>query len=290
MKYFISVVECSSFTEAAEQCYISQSAISQQIRSLEKELGVELIHRENRRFTLTPAGEYFYEQSKGILNEVEDIRRETFRIGKDKEMELKIGYLRCYSGQELHQAVAEFSRLYPEVSIHIVNGTHEELYDLLRFGGADLVLTDQRRAFSDKYANFQLLKCGCYAELSVRSPLAEQESVTMEELKRQACILISSREQQNIEEDYYKNTLGFGGRFLFAENLEEGRLMVAGNRGFLPVEKVGTFPPCGTGVKRLPVMEQGQQLKRNYCLFWVKENASYYIEEFAEILRKLLKE
>ena len=53
----------------------------------------------------------------GILNEVEDIRRETFRIGKDKEMELKIGYLRCYSGQELHQAVAEFSRLYPEVSI-----------------------------------------------------------------------------------------------------------------------------------------------------------------------------
>lgn len=290
MKYFISVVECNSFTEAAEQCYISQSAISQQIRSLEKELGVELIHRENRRFTLTPAGKYFYEQSKGILNEVEDIRRETFRIGKDKEMELKIGYLRCYSGQELHQAVAEFSRLYPEVSIHIVNGTHEELYDLLRFGGADLVLTDQRRAFSDKYANFQLLKCGCYAELSVRSPLAEQESVTMEELKRQACILISSREQQNIEEDYYKNTLGFGGRFLFAENLEEGRLMVAGNRGFLPVERVGTLPPCGTGVKRLPVMEQGQQLKRNYCLFWVKENANYYIEEFAEILRKLLKE
>lgn len=290
MKYFIAVVECNSFTEAAEQCYISQSAISQQIRSLEKELGVELIHRENRSFTLTPAGKYFYEQSKGILNEVEDIRRETFRIGKDKEMELKIGYLRCYSGQELHQAVAEFSRLYPEVSIHIVNGTHEELYDLLRFGGADLVLTDQRRAFSDKYANFQLLKCGCYAELSVRSPLAEQESVTMEELKRQACILISSREQQNIEEDYYKNTLGFGGRFLFAENLEEGRLMVAGNRGFLPVERVGTLPPCGTGVKRLPVMEQGQQLKRNYCLFWVKENASYYIEEFAEILRKLLKE
>ena len=83
MKYFIAVVECNSFTEAAEQCYISQSAISQQIRSLEKELGVELIHRENRRFTLTPAGEYFYEQSKGILNEVEDIRRETFRIGKD---------------------------------------------------------------------------------------------------------------------------------------------------------------------------------------------------------------
>lgn len=41
MKYFISVVECNSFTEAAEQCYISQSAISQQIKALEQELGVD---------------------------------------------------------------------------------------------------------------------------------------------------------------------------------------------------------------------------------------------------------
>lgn len=289
MKYFVAVVECGSFTEAAEQCYISQSAVSQQIRALEKELGVELIHRENRRFTLTPAGEYFYNQSRGILEEVEDIRRETIRIGQDEELKLRIGYLRCYSGQELHQAIAEFSQVYPEVSINIVNGTHEELYDLLRFGGVDLVLTDQRRAFSDKYANYQLLKCGCFAELSARSRLAGQEFVTMEDLKRQSCILISSREQQNTEEDYFKNTLGFGGRFLFAENLEEGRLMVAGNRGFLPIESVGTLPPPGAAVKRLPIMENGKQLQRNYCLFWVKEHTSYYIEEFAETLRKLLK-
>ena len=55
MKYFTTIVDCNSFTEAAEQCYISQSAISQQIQALEKELGVELIHRENRRFSLTPA-------------------------------------------------------------------------------------------------------------------------------------------------------------------------------------------------------------------------------------------
>ena len=62
MRYFVTIVDCNSFTEAAEQCYISQSAISQQIRSLERELGVELIHRQNRRFTVTPAGEYFYAQ------------------------------------------------------------------------------------------------------------------------------------------------------------------------------------------------------------------------------------
>lgn len=289
MKYFVAVVECNSFTEAARQCYISQSAVSQQIRALEEELGVELIHRENRRFSLTPAGEYFYNQSKGLLSEVEDIRRETIRIGQDADLQLRIGYLRCYSGQELHQTVAEFSRIYPEVAISIVNGTHEELYDLLRFGGVDLILNDQRRAFSDQYANYQLLRCGCYAEISARNPISSQETVELEELKHISCILISSREQQNTEEDYFKNTLGFGGRFLFAENLEEGRLMVAGGRGFLPVESVGTLPPPSAAIRRLPIMQNGQQLQKNYCLFWIKEHSNYYIEEFAQMLRNLLK-
>ena len=288
MKYFTAVVDCGSFTEAAEQCYISQSAISQQIQSLEKELGVELIHRQNRKFSLTPAGEYFYSQCKVILEEVEKVQQETIRIGQNDELQLRIGYLRCYSGQELHQAVAEFSRLYPEVAISIVNGTHEELYDLLRSGGVDLILSDQRRAFSSQYENYQLLQCGCYAEFSVRNRLSSQESVELESLKRTPCILISSREQQNTEQDYFQNTLGFGGNFLFAENLEEGRLMVAGNRGFLPVESVGTLPPPGAAVKRLPIVQNGRQLKKNYCVFWLKEHTNYYIEEFAEILRKLL--
>lgn len=288
MKYFTAVVDCGSFTEAAEQCYISQSAISQQIQSLEKELGVELIHRQNRKFSLTPAGEYFYSQCKVILEEVEKVQQETIRIGQNDELQLRIGYLRCYSGQELHQAVAEFSRLYPEVAISIVNGTHEELYDLLRSGGVDLILSDQRRAFSSQYENYQLLQCGCYAELSVRNRLSSQESVELESLKRTPCILISSREQQNMEQDYFQNTLGFGGNFLFAENLEEGRLMVAGNRGFLPVESVGTLPLPGAAVKRLPIVQNGRQLKKNYCVFWLKEHTNYYIEEFAEILRKLL--
>lgn len=52
IKYFCTIVEEGSFTEAAEKCFISQSAISQQIQSLEKELGVKLIKRENRRFLL----------------------------------------------------------------------------------------------------------------------------------------------------------------------------------------------------------------------------------------------
>lgn len=289
MKYFTAVVDCNSFTEAAQQCYISQSAISQQIQSLEKELGVELIHRQNRRFTLTPAGEYFYSHCKSILEQVEELARQTKQLGTDRELQLRIGYLRCYSGLELHQAVAEFSRRYPEVSIHIVNGTHEELYDLLRQGGVDLVLSDQRRAFSDTYVNDELMQCGCYVELSNHNKLSKQEVVQLEQLKWLPCILISSREQQNVEQEYYQNTLGFGGSYLFADNLEEGRLLVVSNRGFLPIESVGTLPPAGMSVRRLPLYQGDRQLMRNYCLFWSKERTNDSIQEFAATLRKLIR-
>ena len=117
MKYFISVVECNSFTEAAEQCYISQSAISQQIKALEQELGVDLIKRNNRQFTLTPAGEYFYRHGVELVSEIDNLKRETVRRGQDQELSLKIGYLRCYGAKELHHAIAKFSKTYSELSI-----------------------------------------------------------------------------------------------------------------------------------------------------------------------------
>ena len=63
IRYFQSVIRNNSFSEAAEECHISQSAISQQIRTLERELGFSLLERKNRKFSLTPAGEYFYKKS-----------------------------------------------------------------------------------------------------------------------------------------------------------------------------------------------------------------------------------
>lgn len=288
IKYFTAIVDCNSFTEAAEICFISQSAISQQMQALEKELGVELIHRENRRFSLTSAGEYFYRHGRALLAEAENIRSETIRIGKDDELHLRIGYPKHYSGAELNQAIALFSEKYPEVSISITNGTHEELYSLLRTGGVDLAINDQRRAFSDEYVNFELIKADCYAEISIRNHLSKNDSVTIQDLKSLSCILITSKEQQRAEREYYQQTLGFGGSFLYADNLEEGRLMVTGNRGFMPIENVGTIPRANPAAKQLPIVRGNRCVQRNYCAFWKVENSGYYIEEFANILKELL--
>lgn len=89
--------------------------------------------------------------------------------------------------------------MYPEVTLHIVTGTCEELYEMLRTGRTELILNDQRRAFADEYANFELLQCPVYVEIPSRSPMAEKDRADLDNLRSMPCILISSPEQQELE-------------------------------------------------------------------------------------------
>ena len=105
LEYFIAIVDKNSFTLAAEDCYISQSAISQQMQVLESELGVKLFIRQNRKFTLTPSGEYFYHYGKDILKRVDKLKTEVVCLGDEESLTLKIGYPRMYIGREITEAV-----------------------------------------------------------------------------------------------------------------------------------------------------------------------------------------
>ncbi|WP_418293683.1 LysR family transcriptional regulator [Megasphaera sp.] len=284
MKYFIAVVEARSFTEASYALEISQSAVSQQIKALEEDLGVPLLVRQNRTFSLTPAGEYFYRHGKELLQEIEAFQKETRRLGEDQELQLRLGYLNNYCGSELYETIAAFSAQYPEVTIHIFNGTHEDLYEQLRNKKADMVLNDQRRAFSDTYVNDIVTTGVLFAEISRQNPLSQEDHLSLEALKRIPCILVASAEQEQAEGAYYADTLGFAENFLFARTLEDARLLVASNRGYLPLETFNTTAPSGTASVRLPLYKEGKPLLRHYCLFWRKTNSTYYVEEFASLL------
>ena len=285
IKYFQAAVPCKSFTEAAEECFISQSAISQQIQALEHELGVKLINRENRKFSLTPAGEHFYRKSLVLIADFERMCNETVRIANKDRAELRIGYLKCYSGQEFRMAVAEFSEKHPDVSVQIINGNHEDLYTALRSGGVDLILSDQRRAFSDEYVNFILTTSKCYIEIATWNPIASLKCVETEELKNIPCILVASPGQQDTEQTYYSEVVGIQGDFQFAENLEDARLLVVGGKGFMPIEGGVHEFGAAAALGRVLLTRRGNPIKRTYCAFWKKDNSGYYIEDFADILK-----
>ena len=285
IKYFQAVVRNKSFSEAAEECHISQSAISQQIKALENELGFRLLERKNRKFILTPAGEYFYKKSLILLADYEQICSESARIARGGEAVLKIGYLRSCSSQELLLALEDFSAKYPRISVQILHGNHEELFALLRNGGADLVLNDQRRAFSDEYVNLILSARRMYIEISARNAISALSSVAAQELKNIPCILVASKEQREIEREYYQTVIGIQGDFMYAENLEEARWLVVSGQGFMPVDGNSPFANDGTSICHIPLCRGEKQIIRNYCLFWKKDNSGYYIEEFADILK-----
>lgn len=289
IRYFQAVVRSNSFSEAAEECHISQSAISQQIKALETELGFPLLERKNRKFVLTPAGEHFYKKSLVLVADYEQMCREAAKIASGDAAVLKFGYLRSYNSPELEQALEEFSAKHSGISVQLLYGNHEELFTLLRTGGADLVLNDQRRAFSDEYVNLILTTSRMYIELAARNPVAALPAVTVQELKNTPCILVASKEQQAIEREFYQTIIGIQGDILYAENLEEARMMVISGQGFLPVEGTRQAMSFGTSICRVPLCRGTEQIIRNYGLFWKKENSGYYIEEFADILQNKFK-
>ena len=286
LEAFQSVVRNDSFTLAAEERHLSQSAISQQIRALEDELGVKLLVRKNRRFELTEAGRHFYTRSLVITADLEQLCRETVRIAQKDPEALTVGFLVSYDGDEFPRAIAAFSARYPAVTLHVVSGNHEDLYDGLRFGRIDLALNDQRRAFSDEYENHILSESICQVEIATHNPLAQLQAVEIRDLRDLPCILVTSEARQEEERRYYREIVGFRGGFLFAETMQQARVLAASNRGVLPMEGRKREDFFGATLKRVPLLRSGEPIRRTYCAFWKKENDNPYLEPFAALLRE----
>lgn len=287
MEYFLAIVETGNFYQAAEKCNVSQSAISQQIKKLEHELGVKLLDRHNRTFSLTPAGEHFYRKSLVIVSDIEQIKRETKRIADSNHAVLRIGYYKGYHGNELSEAVSEFSLKYPAVEVKIMDGSHEELYRAMKHDKVDLVLNDQRRAFSDMYHNEVLSESHMYIEISNHNPLSRLDQIEISELKNTPCILVMNPAGQQEEQAYYEDIVGIKGDFLFANSIQEARLKIITGQGYMPVDVIGNQAWFDSTIERVPLVRNGEPVRKIYCAFWKKDNSGYYIEDFAEMIKAM---
>lgn len=286
IEYLQAVIEMGSFYAAAQKCYVSQSAISQQIKKLEEELGVQLLDRHNRTFTLTPAGTHFYQKSLIITGDLQRLKRETKRIGNKNNSVLRIGYYKGYYGNELSQAIALFSEEHPTVDIQITVGSHEELYYSMEKEKIDLALNDQRRAFSNAYVNEVLSHSRTFIEISNKNPLSHLESIEVNDLKNTPCILVINPEAQKEEQQYYQDIVGIKGEFIFSQSIQEARLKIITGQGFMPVDVIGHQEWFDTTVSRIPLTRNHEEIQKTYCAFYRKENANPYIQEFAQLLKE----
>lgn len=116
LRVFFEVAECTSFTAAAKHLHLTQSAVSQQIKHLEEDLGVTLVDRTNRReIRLTPAGEITHEYVRKILQLEDELRRRIEDASRVVRGLLRIGASYTMGEYLLPMILTEFRNLYPEI-------------------------------------------------------------------------------------------------------------------------------------------------------------------------------
>lgn len=137
-EYLVAIADCENITKAAEQLYLTPSALNQQLLKLERELGLQLFIRSHHRVTPTPAGEIYISGCRQMLA----VRQQTYTLLQDLK-DQKIGSyeigLTFEHGRDMFAKVyPAFHAEYPGISIHCRQLMTQDMLDMLRDGRLDI--------------------------------------------------------------------------------------------------------------------------------------------------------
>lgn len=135
LRYFVAVAEELNFGRAAERMYVVQPAVSQQVRRLELELGVELFHRSTRRVTLTPAGRRLLPRARAVLD-AERRARQSVRRPDAPSGTLTVG-TSTGLGDRLRRVLDAMARLHPDTEVLLVRVPADERLRAVADGSLD---------------------------------------------------------------------------------------------------------------------------------------------------------
>ena len=181
LKYFITSADTLNFTEAARQCFITQSTLSQQIKQLETELGVQLFERIGKRVFLTETGRDFLPYARQTVADAD------YGVQRIKEMEeIKTGRL-CIGttfglSALITDAIARFSEQYPEVHLEVMFLKQDELIEAVRERKVDFALTFEMMEKDDLLTEQPVKTYHLCAIVSEQNPLAQQATVSLRQL------------------------------------------------------------------------------------------------------------
>lgn len=143
LKIFYETCNEKSFTKAAKKLFISQSAVSIQIKKLENTLGVTLIERDSKNFKLTFAGEELYKLAQQVFNRISRMENEMLKIIKENKTKIVIGATHNIGEPVLPKIVSEYSKRNKEVEFEIYIKNSSSLIKYLKDGVIDVALMEE---------------------------------------------------------------------------------------------------------------------------------------------------
>lgn len=138
LRYVVAVAEVRSFTRAAQQCHVVQSALSHQIAKLEREIGARLFERSSRRVVTTAAGEAFLPAAREALDAAERARAEAAAVSGVVSGRLRLGAIPTVTALDLPSTLRDFRDAHPQVDVSLRTDGSEELVGQISAGSVDV--------------------------------------------------------------------------------------------------------------------------------------------------------
>mgnify|MGYP003489381254 FL=1 len=215
LRYFVKVAELRSFSEASKALFISQSTLSQQIKQLEEELGVELLVRDSRHVSMSDYGEQYLPYAKQVLK---DVDTSTERMNDVRQ--LKIGTLNVGATYTfcplLADTVRDYMKKYPGIKLKIYCRSMENLMEMLEHGQLDVALSYKPLQSYDDIDSHILFNSNLCVIAGKDNPVAKKERIRLAELENLPLVLPAKGLQARNAFD----SLLYGQNFKFDVRLE----------------------------------------------------------------------
>ncbi|MDP3262307.1 MAG: LysR family transcriptional regulator [Tabrizicola sp.] len=183
LQFFVAAAEAGSVSGAARGLSISQSSVTEAIRSLEDDLGVVLFDRQARGLLITHKGTSFLRHARQILADVATARS-TFQVEAEAATgRLSLGVTSLVAGYVLSDILQRYRRAFPQVELNVIEDSGEYLQHLLIGGELDVAVLLTSSVKDRMALNVETLVVSPYRLwLPLGHPLAQQESIALEEL------------------------------------------------------------------------------------------------------------
>ena len=131
LKTFVDAAKVGSFRSAASKNFVTQPAVTQHIKLLEKKLGCKLFERQNKKIFLTPCGNAFLSYAESILKQYEEAKIRLAEINKQFFGTIRVATIYSIGLYELKSVVRDYLKKFPKVNLHLEYHPFNKIYEMV---------------------------------------------------------------------------------------------------------------------------------------------------------------